>query len=161
MGEKTQHNFFYRFAATKNKPQTRLYARQDDQITLVLYREKAHIATWMNDSIDHTLTLIYSDSDKRRDTTLADLTTLQYIILFFFGLTNTIRISFEAAQSSTLPLSEKGILLARSSSACLHFEYIMRSFVLFAQSQPLAGWDFSEPSLPRLDEIIICLFSQS
>ena len=46
MGDKTQQNFFfYRFVATKNKPQTRVYARPDDQITLALYPEKAHITT--------------------------------------------------------------------------------------------------------------------
>ena len=66
----------------------------------------------MADSIDHTLTLIYSEFDRRRDTTVADLTTLEYLILVFFEPTDTIRISFEAAQSSTLPLSKKGILLA-------------------------------------------------
>ena len=123
VGEKTQQNFFfYRFAATKNRSQTRLYARPNDQITLAVYPEKAHIATWMNDSIDHTLTLIYSDSDRRRDTTLVDLTTLQYIILFFFELIYTIIISFEVTQSSTLPLSKKGILLSRYSYACLYLD---------------------------------------
>ena len=46
MGEKTQQNFFfYRFVATKNRPQTRLYFRLDDHITLALYPKKAHIVT--------------------------------------------------------------------------------------------------------------------
>ena len=96
----------------------------------------------MNDSIDHTFTLIYSDFDKRRGTNLADLTTLKYFILFFFDATDTLRISFEVAQSSTLPFGKKVILLERSSFACLHFSgrlvatssNLSRSFVILLRA---------------------------